>query len=102
MGGDPNRGSRFFFQKNPDNIVVGGGDFPYPSATKNVHHEIELVVALGKGGASIPVDAALDHVFGYAVGLDMTRRDLQDIAKETRRPWEVSKAFESSAPMGDL
>jgi fumarylpyruvate hydrolase len=102
MGGDPNRESPFFFQKNPDNIVAGGGDFPYPSATKNVHHEIELVVALGKGGESISVDAALDHVFGYAVGLDMTRRDLQDVAKETRRPWEVSKAFEASAPMSEL
>ena len=67
-----------------------------------MHHEIELVVALGKGGERIAVDAALDHVFGYAVGLDMTRRDLQDEAKETRRPWEVSKAFESSAPMSEL
>jgi fumarylpyruvate hydrolase len=102
MGGDPNRESPFFFQKNADNIIVGGGDFPYPSATKNVHHEIELVVALGKGGENISVDAALNHVFGYAVGLDMTRRDLQDVAKETRRPWEVSKAFESSAPMSEL
>jgi fumarylpyruvate hydrolase len=102
MGGDPSRETPFFFQKNADNIVVGGGDFPYPPASKNVHHEIELVVALSKGGENIPVDAALDHVFGYAVGLDMTRRDLQDQAKETRRPWEVSKAFEGSAPMGDL
>ena len=98
----PNKEPPFFFQKNPDNLVPGGGDFPYPSATKNVHHEIELVVALGKGGADIPVDAALDHVFGYAVGLDMTRRDLQNVAKETRRPWEVGKAFEASAPIGEI
>jgi len=102
MGGDPNKEPPFFFQKNPDNLVSGGSDFPYPSATKNVHHEIELVVALGKGGAEIPVEAALGHVFGYAVGLDMTRRDLQDVAKEGRRPWEIAKAFESSAPIGEL
>jgi fumarylpyruvate hydrolase len=102
MGGDPDKEPPFFFQKNPDNLVPGGGDFPYPPATSNVHHEIELVVALGKGGADIPVDAALSHVFGYAVGLDMTRRDLQDVAKETRRPWEVAKAFESSGPVGEL
>jgi len=102
MGGDPDKEPPFFFQKNPDNLVPGGGDFPYPSATKNVHHEIELVVALGKGGADIPVAAALSHVFGYAVGLDMTRRDLQDVAKDTRRPWEVAKAFESSGPVGEI
>jgi fumarylpyruvate hydrolase len=102
MGGDPNRETPFFFQKNPDNIIVGGGEFPYPSASKNVHHEIELVAALGKGGEGIAVDAALEHVFGYTVGLDMTRRDLQDEAKATRRPWEVSKAFEFSAPMSEL
>lgn len=102
MGGDPDKEPPFFFQKNPDNLVPGGGDFPYPSSTKNVHHEIELVVALGKGGTDISVAAALDHVFGYAVGLDMTRRDLQDVAKETRRPWEVAKAFESSGPVGEI
>jgi fumarylpyruvate hydrolase len=97
MGHDPNREPPFFFQKNPDNLVTDGR-FPYPSASKNVHHEIELVVALGKGGTDIPLDKALDCVYGYAVGLDMTRRDLQDIAKELKRPWEVSKAFEASAP----
>ena len=72
--------------------------FPYPGASSDVHHEIEMVVALGKGGTDIPVGAALDHVFGYGVGLDMTRRDLQGEAKKLGRPWEVGKAFEASAP----
>ena len=102
MGHDPNKEPPFFFQKNPDNIVAGGGDFPYPSATSDVHHEIELVVALAKGGENIPVEKALDHVFGYAVGLDMTRRDLQGEAKKMGRPWEVGKAFEASAPCGEI
>ena len=75
---------------------------PYPSADSDVHHEIEMVVALGKGGTDIPVEAALDHVFGYGVGLDMTRRDLQGEAKKLGRPWEVGKAFEASAPCGPL
>jgi fumarylpyruvate hydrolase len=97
MGHDPNREPPFFFQKNPDNLVTDGR-FPYPSASQNVHHEIEMVVALKQGGTDIALDQALDCVFGYAVGLDMTRRDLQDTAKELRRPWEVSKAFEASAP----
>ncbi|HEX9903581.1 MAG TPA: fumarylacetoacetate hydrolase family protein [Propylenella sp.] len=101
MGGDPDKEPPFFFQKNPDNLVVGGV-FPYPSATKDVHHEIELVVFLSKGGENIPVESALDHVFGYAVGLDMTRRDLQSEAKKTGRPWESGKAFENSAPCGDI
>ena len=102
MGHDPNKEAPFFFQKNPDNVVTGKGEFPYPSATKDVHHEIELVVALSKGGEDIPVDKALDHVFGYAVGLDMTRRDLQGEAKKMGRPWEVGKAFEYSAPCGEI
>ena len=101
MGHDPNRDPPFFFQKNPDNLVTGG-DFPYPVATSDVHHEIELVVALDKGGTDIARDSALDHVFGYAVGLDMTRRDLQQKAKDMGRPWEVGKAFESSAPCSEL
>jgi fumarylpyruvate hydrolase len=101
MGHDPNREPPFFFQKNPDNIDFSGV-FPYPAQTKDVHHEIELVVALSKGGTNIPIDKALDHVWGYAVGLDMTRRDLQGIAKEMGRPWEIGKAFEKSAPMGPL
>ena len=102
MGGDPDREDPFFFQKNPDNLVLGGGDFPYPSKSSNVHHEIELVVAIGKGGRDIPVASALDHVYGYALGIDMTRRDLQDIAKKAARPWEVAKAFDHSAPMSDI
>jgi fumarylpyruvate hydrolase len=102
MGHDPDKEPPFFFQKNPDNVVAGTGEFPYPSATKDVHHEIELVAALGRGGESIPVERALDCVFGYAVGLDMTRRDLQGEAKKLGRPWEVGKAFEKSAPIGEI
>ncbi|MBO1038426.1 fumarylacetoacetate hydrolase family protein [Brucella pituitosa] len=98
MGGDPTRNPPFFFQKNPDNLVIDGGDFPYPPKTEDVHHEIELVVALKTGGSDIPVETALDHVYGYAVGIDMTRRDLQAVAKKASRPWEVAKAFEHSAP----
>jgi fumarylpyruvate hydrolase len=101
MGGDPNRDPPFFFQKNPDNLNLTGA-FPYPSASNDVHHEIELVIALGKGGTDIPLETAYDHVFGYAVGLDMTRRDLQGKAKELGRPWEVGKAFEASAPCSPL
>ncbi len=101
MGHDPDREPPFFFQKNPDNLDFSG-EFPYPAQSGDVHHEIELVVALGRGGADIPVAQALDHVWGYGVGLDMTRRDLQDVAKQMRRPWEIAKAFERSAPMGPL
>jgi fumarylpyruvate hydrolase len=101
MGHDPNREPPFFFQKNPDNVVTDG-KFPYPPQTKDVHHEIELVVALGKGGANIPAEKALDYIYGYAVGLDMTRRDLQGEAKKMGRPWEVGKAVEASAPCGPL
>lgn len=101
MGHDPNREPPFFFQKNPDNLYVGES-FPYPEQTSDVHHEIEMVVALKSGGRNIPVDRSLDHVWGYGVGLDMTRRDLQGIAKEMGRPWEIGKAFEHSAPMGPL
>jgi fumarylpyruvate hydrolase len=102
MGHDPNKEPPFFFQKNPDNLVVGRNEFPYPSATSDVHHEIELVVFLAKGGENIPAERALAHVYGYAVGLDMTRRDLQGEAKKMGRPWEVGKAFEDSAPCGDI
>ncbi|WP_200878125.1 fumarylacetoacetate hydrolase family protein [Bosea sp. LC85] len=102
MGGDPNREAPFFFQKNPDSVVLDGGDFPYPPRSSNVHHEIEMVVALAKGGKDIPVESALDHVYGYAVGLDMTRRDLQDECKKAGRPWEIGKAFEHSAPLSEI
>jgi fumarylpyruvate hydrolase len=101
MGHDPNREPPFFFQKNPDNLELGG-EFPYPPASNDVHHEIEMVVALKQGGRDIPLAKALDCVFGYGVGLDMTRRDLQGQAKDMGRPWEVGKAFESSAPCTPL
>jgi fumarylpyruvate hydrolase len=98
MGHDPSREAPFFFQKNADSLILDGGTFPYPSKSKDVHHEIELVVALGAGGRDIAVEDALSHVFGYATGLDMTRRDLQGEAKKAGRPWEVGKAFEGAAP----
>ena len=102
MGHDPNREPPFFFQKNPDNILLPGNDFPYPSQTKDVHFEMEMVVALGKGGRDVQQERALDLIFGYGVGLDMTRRDLQGEAKKMGRPWEVGKAFEASAPCSAL
>jgi fumarylpyruvate hydrolase len=97
MGGDT-KDPPFFFQKNPDNVIADG-TFPYPPQTQNVHHELELVVALKSGGSNIKAADAMSHVFGYAVGIDMTRRDLQDVAKKLARPWEVAKAFEASAPI---
>lgn len=106
MGGDPTREPPFFFMKPADALqVVPRGvtvDHPYPPKTGNYHFEIEMVVALAKGGRDIPVEKALDHVFGYAVGLDMTRRDLQDEAKQLRRPWELGKAADFSGPVGPL
>jgi fumarylpyruvate hydrolase len=102
MGHDPSKEPPFFFQKNPDNLLPEGQDFPYPPKTEDVHFEIELVVALKSGGTNIPVEKAMDHVFGYAVGLDMTRRDLQGEAKKLGRPWEIGKAFEHSAPCGPI
>jgi len=98
MGHDPDREPPFFFQKNPDNLLAPGSDFPYPDRSSDVHFEIELVVALARGGKNIAVEHALEHVYGYAVGLDMTRRDLQGEAKQQGRPWEVGKAFDASAP----
>jgi fumarylpyruvate hydrolase len=102
MGHDPNREPPFFFQKNPDSLLPGGGDFPYPSSSVDVHHEFEMVVALHRGGTDIPAERALDCVFGYTVGLDMTRRDLQNEAKKLGRPWEVGKAFEGAAPCSEI
>ena len=102
MGHDPDRELPFFFQKNPDNLVLDNKDFPYPTMTSNLHHEIELVVAMGSGGRDISAADALTHVYGYALGVDMTRRDLQNEAKKTGRPWEIGKAFEHSAPMTDI
>ena len=102
MGHDPSREPPFFFQKNADNVTLVDGNFPYPHQSKDVHFEIEMVVGLGKGGKNIAIEDALDHVFGYGVGLDMTLRDIQAEAKELRRPWEVAKAFEHSAPCGPI
>jgi fumarylpyruvate hydrolase len=101
MGHDPDRELPFFFMK-PADAVVPAGRLPFPTQTHELHHEIELVVALGDGGMDIPVDRALDHVFGYAVGLDMTRRDLQTAAKKAGRPWEMAKGFDQSAPTGSI
>ena len=101
MGHDPDREPPFFFQKNPDNLDPSG-EFPYPARTGDVHHEVELAVALGAGGRDIPLAEAMDRVWGYAVALDMTRRDVQDEAKRLKRPWDTSKAFERSAPIGPL
>jgi len=106
MGGDPDREEPFFFQKNPDNLVINGGDFPYPDKSSDVHHEIELVVALGNlpddGLSDIPLEQSEEYIWGYAVGIDMTRRDLQAKCKEQRRPWEIAKGFDHSAPCGTL
>ena len=101
MGHDPDREPPFFFQKNPDNLDTSG-EFPYPVKSSDVHHEAEMLVALKSGGTNIPVASALDHVFGYGLSLDMTRRDLQGQAKKMGRPWEIGKAFERSAPAGPI
>lgn len=98
MGHDPQRESPFFFQKNADSVVLDEGVFPYPPETQDVHHEVEMVVAIGRGGRDIDEAQALAHVYGYAVGLDMTRRDLQAELKKHGRPWEVAKAFDRAAP----
>ena len=101
MGHDPDREPPFFFQKNPDNLDPSG-QFPYPPHSSDVHHEVELLVGLKSGGTNIPLEEALDHVWGYGVSLDMTRRDLQGQAKKMGRPWEIGKAFERSGPVGPL
>ena len=101
MGGDPDREAPFFFQKNPNNLDATG-QFPYPDKSSDVHHEAEIAVMLKSGGTNIPVEKALDHVYGYALALDMTRRDLQGEQKKAGRPWEIGKAFERSAPVGPV
>lgn len=101
MGNDE-RDPPFFFAKPADAVVVGGAAIPYPSHTEDFQHEIELVVAIGKDGSDIAVGDALEHVYGYAAGLDMTRRDVQAAAKKAGRPWEMSKAFDFSAPIGTI
>ncbi len=106
MGSDPNREPPFFFQKPTDaiqNVAVGTvADHPYPTLTKNYHYEVELVAALDKGGKDIPVEKALDCVYAYALGLDMTRRDLQRAMGDEKKPWEIGKSFDHSAPIGPL
>ena len=102
MGADPTREPPFFFAKPADAVLTGGADLPYPPQTKNLHNEMELVVGIGTGGADIPVAEALGHVWGYAAGLDMTRRDLQNAAKKEGKPWEMGKGFDLSAPIGTM
>ena len=106
MGHDPDREPPFFFTKPADAVLfVEPGTtatFHYPPSSANVHFEMELVAAIGRGGRDIAVDHALDHVYGYALGLDMTRRDLQAEAKKTGRPWDVAKGFDESAPLGPI
>jgi len=102
MGSDPDRPAPFFFSKPADAVVETGRRLPFPSKTAELHHEVELVIALGAGGANVkPVDAPA-LIFGHAVGIDLTRRDLQSQAKKTGRPWDMSKGFDRSAPVGPL
>src|SRR5712672_3893724 len=106
MGSDPTREPPFFFQKPTNaiqNVVIGTVAYhPYPVLTKNYHYEVELVAALKSGGTNIPVEAALEHVYGYTLGLDMTRRDLQRAMGDEKKPWEIGKSFDRSAPIGAL
>lgn len=102
MGHDPDREPPFFFMKPATAIVTDGQAMAYPALSKDVHHELEMVVAIGKGGSNISADHALDHVWGYGLGLDMTRRDLQGEAKKMGRPWDTGKAFDQSAPCSAL
>jgi fumarylpyruvate hydrolase len=102
MGHDPDRDPPFFFGKPADALVIAGADAPYPPATRDLHHEIELVVAIGRQASAIDAGNALDHIWGYAAGIDLTRRDLQAEAKKLGRPWDMAKGFDFSAPIGDL
>jgi fumarylpyruvate hydrolase len=102
MGHDPAREPPFFFTKPADALVTNGADVPYPPVCKSLHHEMELVVAIGIGGTAISEATALDHVYGYAAGVDLTRRDMQDEAKALRRPWDMSKGFDASGPVGSI
>jgi fumarylpyruvate hydrolase len=101
MGNDPKK-PPIFFSKPADAIVASGAQIPYPPHTNNFHHELELVVAIGTGGADILMSSALDHVYGYGIGVDLTRRDLQKAAKESGTPWDTAKGFDSSAPCGAI
>src|SRR5437773_240223 len=98
MGKDPDREPPFFFMKPADAVVPAEGEIPYPSLTSDFHHEVELVVALGRGGRNVAPQDALQLVWGYGVGVDLTRRDLQDVAKKMSRPWDWAKGFDASAP----
>jgi fumarylpyruvate hydrolase len=102
MGGDALRESPFFFAKPADAVVPLGGKLPYPAATNDLHHEVELAVVLGGGGTDIPAEDAFRHVFGYALALDMTRRDLQAEAKRMARPWDMAKGFDQSCPISAI
>jgi fumarylpyruvate hydrolase len=102
MGGNPDREAPFFFTKPADAVVATGTTLPYPPGTADLHHEAELVVALGRGGAFVPESAAQDLIFGHATGNDLTRRDLQAEAKAARRPWDMAKGFDASAPVGTI
>jgi fumarylpyruvate hydrolase len=102
MGGDPTRQAPFFFTKPADAVVDTGAVLAFPSETADLHHEVELVIAIGTGGSNISVDAAAAHIFGYAVGIDLTRRDLQAVAKAAGRPWDMAKGFDQSAPTGPI
>jgi fumarylpyruvate hydrolase len=99
MGMDPDREPPFFFAKPADAIVANGSAVPYPPRTSNLHHEIELVVAIGKSGSNVAVEKANDLIFGYAVGNDLTRRDLQSAARDSGKPWDTAKGFDHSAPI---
>jgi len=101
MGADE-REPPFFFLKPADAIVQNGSTIPYPSKTKDLHYEGELVAAIGKGGKNIPVEKANEHIFGYGVGIDLTRRDIQEEAKQMRRPWDMGKGFDRSAPCTEI
>ncbi|MET0294945.1 MAG: fumarylacetoacetate hydrolase family protein [Phenylobacterium sp.] len=102
MGGGDDRDPPFFFSKPTDAVVPPGGAVPYPSLTENLHHEVELVAAIGRAGADVSVERALELVFGYAVGVDLTRRDLQEAARTKRQPWEAAKGFDASAPISEI
>ena len=102
MGSDPDRELPFFFMKPADAIVENGSTIPYPTQTNNLHHEIELVVAIGARGSDINIESALNHVWGYGVGIDLTRRDIQNEAKKLGRPWDMGKGFDRSAPCTSL
>jgi len=102
MGKDPDREPPFFFMKPADALVDSGSTIPYPPQTKELHYEMEMVVALGRGGFDVPREKALDLVFGYGCGIDLTRRDLQAQAKEMGRPWDFGKGFDNSAPCGPI